>query len=197
MAAVIALPQPAATSGADITTDIRNTLDARERMHALHATLTALRIAGRDAFLKAFSADLAALTTDPDKAFVDAEYAKFNTWKTADDDLAKRIEALESIARLLRERFAYFEKAYRDEVIALLKSRIATLQAQLDKEETDEAALNRRIDALADELARLTPRTVVLSGAPAANKPARARTAKRAGKKSSTSGTGKKTAKKL
>ena len=194
MAAVIALPQPAATSGTDITTDIRNTLDARERMHALHVTLTALRFAGRDAFLKAFCADLAALTADPDKAFVDAEYTKFNTWKTADDELAKRIEALENIARFLRERFALFEKAYRDVVIALLESRIATLQAQLDQEESDEAALNRRIDALTDELIRLTPG--IAAGA-VARKPATARAAKRAAKKSTTSGARKKTAKKL
>src|SRR5437868_8888863 len=72
MAAVIALPHPAAVGGtpADITTVIKNTLDARERMYALHAMLIALRRTALDAFLSAFCADLAALTTEPDKAFV-------------------------------------------------------------------------------------------------------------------------------
>ena len=201
MAAVIALPQPAAVGGtpADITTVIKNTLDARERMYALHAMLIALRRTALDAFLSAFCADLAALTTEPDKAFVDSEYTKFNAWKAADDELGKRIEAVENIARYLRNRVAEFEKAYRDEVIALLEGWIAALRAQLEKEESDEGALYRRIDALNDELQRIAAHlsTKTTAKKTASKRAATKKATKRAAKKAGAKRAAKKAAKKI
>lgn len=150
---VVALTQP--TNLSDIQTDVKNTLDARDRMGALLAMLTAQRADAVNAFLRTFAAELAAVKGDPDKAFVDAQFAKFTAWKAADDELAKRIDALTIIQTSLEKRIGEFESAYPSEVIDLLTRQIDALTEQLKKQESDEGALSQRIKALEAELNRV------------------------------------------
>src|SRR5206468_2230194 len=96
---VVALTQP--TNLSDIQADVRNALDARGRLPTLLDVLAVQRVDAVNAFLRTFAADLAAVKGDPDKAFVDAQFAKFTAWKTADDEFAKRIDALNAISASL------------------------------------------------------------------------------------------------
>ena len=151
---VVALTQP--TNLSDIQADVRNALDARGRLPTLLDVLAVQRVDAVNAFLRTFAADLAAVKGDPDKAFVDAQFAKFTAWKTADDEFAKRIDALNAISASLEKRIEEFEAEYRDEVIDLLTRQIAALNEELQRQESDESALNQRIKALESELNRVT-----------------------------------------
>jgi hypothetical protein len=151
---VVALTQP--TNLSDIQDDVKKTLDARERVPTLLNLLAVQRVNAVNAFLRTFAADLAAVKGDPDKTFVDAQFAKFTAWKTADDELAKRIDALNAISASLEKRVVEFETEYRDEVIDLLTRQIAALNEERARQESDEDALNQRIKALESELNRVT-----------------------------------------
>jgi chromosome segregation ATPase len=168
---VVALTQLANLN--DVETDIKNTIDALDRLQVLYATLATQRNNAANAFLRAFAADLAAIKGDPDKAFVDAQFAKFAAWKTGDDEIGKRIDALTAIGTGLKNRIVEFETAYRDQFIDLLMRQIAALNEQLDKHESDEDALKRRIKALNDELGRLLPAAAKARPAAAAKKAAK------------------------
>jgi len=145
-----------AVSVDDITTDIQNTMSARERVLALIATLEVKRRDDQVAFLKQFAADLAAVKGDPDKAFADAQFTKFTTWKTADDDIVKRIDALRVIGHGLTARIKELAVTYRDQVIAYLTAQIEAISAQISVEESAESALTERKRKLEDELDDLT-----------------------------------------
>lgn len=145
-----------AVSVDDITTDIQNTMSARERVLVLIATLEVKRRDDQVAFLKQFAVDLAAVKGDPDKAFADAQFTKFTTWKTADDDLVKRIDALRVIGHGLTARIKEFAATYRDQVIAYLTTQIEAISAQLAVEESAESSLTERKRKLEDELDDLT-----------------------------------------
>lgn len=151
---LVSLTQPVPIG--DIQTDIENTINARERLQML-VLLAVQRKDAQNAFLKTFAADLAAVKGDLDKGFVDAQFAKFNAWKAADDEMAKRIDALQTIAALLTVRIDEFKAAYRNEIIALLTRQIESLTEQLQKQEFQEDILNQRIEALKGELDALKP----------------------------------------
>jgi hypothetical protein len=167
---VVALIQPA--NLIDIRTDIKNTLDARDRLQTLLATLATQRQDALNAFLRAFAADLAAIKGTPDRAFVDAQFAKFTARKSADDELAKRIDVLNVIRVALEHRIGEFAKTNRDEVIELLKQQISALEEQTQGPGSDQDAVNQRIAALQDELDRLV-------GSAGAKPPAAARRRKK------------------
>jgi chaperonin cofactor prefoldin len=150
---VFALVKPANPD--DIRTDIKNTLDARERLQTLFATLAAQRQDALNAFLRAFAADLAAVKGAPDRAFVDAQYAKFTARKAADDELAKWREALDAIRIDLESRIGEFEKTHRNEVVELLTRQIAALSEGPQVPESNQDALNQRIARLQAELDQL------------------------------------------
>ena len=145
-----------AVSVSDIQTDIENTMSGRERVLALVTTLESKRRDDQLAFLKTFAADLAAVKGDPDKAFSDAQFTKYTTWKGGDDDLVKRIEALRAIGHGLAARIREFAAAYRDEVIAYLTAQIDAIAAQLAVEKSAGTALTERKRELQDELDDLT-----------------------------------------
>ena len=160
---VVALTQQINLSA--IQTDVKNTLDARDRLQALLDALAQQRGDAVNGFLRTFAADLAAVKGDPDKAFVDGQFAKFTAWKTAGDELAKRIDAFSAISASLEKRIGELEHAYRDEVIDLLTRQIAALNEQRERQESDEEALNQRIKALESELNRVVATTATSSAA--------------------------------
>jgi hypothetical protein len=162
---VIALTQLAAPS--DTQTEIRNAIDAREGVQALIATLESQRKDAGNLFLRTFAADLAAVKGSSDKSFVDAQFAKFNTWKTADEEIAKRIAALQTIADGLKRRIDEFKAANRDQVIALLRQQIQVLEELQEKQDAEEEILNQRLEALKSELDQLASETSAKTAAPA------------------------------
>jgi hypothetical protein len=162
---VVALTQPANLR--DIPTDINNTLEARERLQTLLATLAAQRQDALKAFLRAFAADLASVKGAPDRAFVDAQYTKFTARKAADDELAKRLEALDAIRVDLESRIGEFEKTHRNEVVELLTRQIAALSEGPQVPESDKDALNQRITGRQAQLDRLLGSAAAKSSAAA------------------------------
>lgn len=82
----------------EIQTDIKNALDARERVHVLNEALRVKRIDVRYEFLRKFAGDIAAVAGSLDQAFVDAQFAQFTGWKTVDMEMGSRIDALTTIA---------------------------------------------------------------------------------------------------
>jgi len=168
---VVALTQLANLN--DVETEIKNTIDALDRMQLLFAALATQRKNAADAFLRAFASDLVAVKGVPDKAFIDAQFTKFTAWKTGDDEIGKRIEALNAIGTGLQNRIVEFETSYRDEFIDLLTRQIAALNEQLAKQEFDQDALKSRIQALNDELNRLVPAAAKARPTSAARKTAR------------------------
>lgn len=157
--AIAAVPaiQPAAI--VDPRLEISNAIDARERVKNLIASLETQRTASGNLFLKTFAGELAAVPGEPDRAFVDGQFAKYTAWKTADEETGKRIVALNTIGDGLQNRIETFKTAHRDQLIALLTERIAALEDMLAKQESQEEVLARRLEALRFELDQLSQRS--------------------------------------
>jgi chromosome segregation ATPase len=166
--AVVPFAQPGAPT--DIQNEIKNVMDARQRLEALIANLETQRKDAGNAFLKAFTTDLAAVKGDPDKAFVDAQFAKFNASRSADEEIAKRIAALRAIADGLAKRVEEFKVTYRDQVIALLTAQIQALEEQLKQQESQEDILNQRLAVLKSELDQLSSEAASAKSAASARK---------------------------
>ena len=167
------------TTGTDIRAEIKNARLARDRVHALITLLETQRADASAALLKTISADFAALKDTPTKQFADAEYAKYTAWSTADQELEKRIDAFEALEPQIDAYVVTLATDHEDEFVALLKEERAALQLQLAKENADEVAVQARIDAVDEELAKYSGAYSSKSAASA-----RRKTAKRA--KSST-----------
>jgi hypothetical protein len=150
---VVALTQPG--NAIDTYGDIKNTLAAREALQRLLATLATRRQDAMNAFLRAFAAEFATASGAPDKGLVNIQLPKFTAQKSADDELAKRIDALNAIRIGLEGRIGEFAKAHRDEVIELLTQQIAALKQQPQELWSDQDALNQWIAMLQDELDQL------------------------------------------
>jgi gas vesicle protein len=165
---LVQLAQPVADN--NIMNDIQNAFNGRERLQVLLIRLADQRKSLGEVFLKTFAADLAAVKGEPDKGFVDAQFSKFNVWKTADDELSKRIEALRTIAEGLENQIAAYKKQYKNEFINLLTQQIEALREQWQKQEIEEDHLSDRIDALERELADITYATSAGKSAPSAKK---------------------------
>lgn len=164
---LVQLAQPEAGG---IMAEIQNVFNGRERLQALLFRLVDQRKTAGEIFLKAFATDLAAVKGEPDKGFVDAQFTKFNSWKTADDDLFKRIDALQTIANGLEKQITLYKTKYKNEFIELLTQQIDTLREQWQKQENEEDQLSDRIDALERELAKMTNASSASRPATAAKK---------------------------
>ena len=141
-------------TGTDVRADIKNARLARDRVHALILLLQTLRTDTSTALLKTIAADFAALKDGPTKQFADAEFNKYSAWSTADQELDKRIDVFEALAPLLDAYVDELAEKHRAEFVALLTEERDALEAQLDKEEADEAAVEARIQAVEAELAK-------------------------------------------
>jgi hypothetical protein len=150
---VVALIQPG--KPIDDRADMKNTIVALKRLQSLLATLATRRRDAMNAFLRAFAADLATAGDISDKALVDAHVVRFAIRKSADDELAKRIDVLNAIRVALEHRIGDFAKTNCDEVIGLLKQQIAALEEQPQKPGPEQDAVNQCIAALKDEMDRL------------------------------------------
>jgi hypothetical protein len=139
----------------DVYTDIANTRAARERLDALLTLLARQRKDAFNAFLQAFAASLAALKYAADRTFVDAQIAKFTIWKHADDELAKRIDAMNVIRAGLEDRIREFEKTYRNETAELLSGQIDSLKQQTQDSKSDRDPVDERVAVLQSELDRV------------------------------------------
>ncbi|HTP98171.1 MAG TPA: hypothetical protein VMN56_02515 [Casimicrobiaceae bacterium] len=174
-------PLKAVTPVSDIETDIENTMNARERVHALIALVETKRRSDQVAFLQTFAKDLAAVQGDPDKTFVDAEYTKFTAWKSADDDTVKRLEALRLIAHGLEVRIREFAVTNLAAVVAYLTVEIDAINTQIAADKSEAGALTERKRKLEDELDDLTSGAAAASSVPgtAAAAPAKKAAGKR------------------
>jgi uncharacterized protein YqeY len=149
---IMSLVPPTTTN--DVRTDIRNALLAQDKLVVLLTNLAAARADAARAFLRTVATDVAALKDDPGKAFADSEFAKYTTWRTADDDFVKRIEAFKSIEQRLDDYVEEFAAENRDELLAELEAERDELEGQLEQEEADEDSLQKRIRRLKAEIAR-------------------------------------------
>jgi vacuolar-type H+-ATPase subunit I/STV1 len=150
---VVALIQPG--KAIDDRAEIKDTLVALKRLHSLLATLATRRRDAMNAFLRTFAADLATAGETPSKALVDAHIARFAVRKSADDELTKRIDVLDTIRVALEHRIGEFARTNRDEVIKLLQQQIAALKQQPQKPGPEQGTINQSIAVLQAEVDRL------------------------------------------
>jgi len=150
---VVALIQPG--KAIDGRAEIKDALVALKQLHSVLATLATRRRDAMNAFLRAFAADLAAGGEIPNKALVDAHVARFAVRKSADDELTKRIDVLNTIRVALEHRIGEFARTNRDGVIELLHQQIATLKQRPKKPGPEQEAVNQCIAVLQAEEDRL------------------------------------------
>jgi chromosome segregation ATPase len=153
---IVPLVQPATLS--DVQVEAKNAFDAREKLQTLVDQLEQQRTADANKFLRGVATELAALKSAPDKAFADAQHTKYLAWKTADDELAKRITSLLAIRGGLEKRLTELKESptYRAEIIALLKAQIEALTELRKGKDAEESVIDKRIEALTTELNELT-----------------------------------------
>lgn len=172
---IVALVPPATLS--DVQVEAKNAFEAREKLQTLIEQLELQRAADANKFLRGVATELAALKNAPDKAFADSQFTKYQAWKSVDDELVKRIDALHAIRVGLQNRLTELKKspAYRAELIALLTAQIEALTELRKGKDAEESVIDKRIEALTLELNELKSSRAVRARGKTAGRPVRAR----------------------
>ena len=175
-----------ASAGADVKTDMKNARTAREQVKALIALLQSQRAEAATSLLKTLATDFSALKDTPTKQFGDTEFTKYTTWATADQELDKRIDAFTKVVDKLDKYVETLAKKHRAEFVAILTDERNALQAELDKDEADEANLEDQIEEVQAEIDKWSS-----SSSAARKKTPKKKASKKVAKKTATKKRGK------
>ncbi len=168
----------------DLTTEIEQSIEARDRLEAAIPGFNVQREQARPAFLRSLAASLQTQLAPNDAR------EKLAAWKAADTRAAEEQDALQQLLALFKERVEGFKTSSTSqaEAASALQRILARLNAELGKAGADQKAINARIGSLSTELASL--RTTVSPPPPRESKdrpPPPQRTAKgKSGKSSAT-----------
>ena len=138
-----------------IEQEIENCLDAREKLQIAIEDLNEERKQAEATCATAFAA---ALRTAQAKT-VDLAVAKVNEWKVKDNRFGDQLTALEEMCRKITALIEDFKQKSKDNVVAVLNSRIYKLKEQRTEQNSETDALNKHIVELETELYQLAGST--------------------------------------
>lgn len=139
----------------DLTTEIEQSVEARDRLETIADRLTAEREKSEPDFLRSIAGEMRVVEIDDARAL-----DRLTAWRTQDARAAQRIEALRRLWTMFKDRVERFKSISTSETAAALRRIVERLTAEAEKPGADKNAINKRIESLVVEqesLRTLTP----------------------------------------
>jgi flagellar biosynthesis/type III secretory pathway protein FliH len=143
---------PAPAPPLDLTTEIEQSIEARDKLESAAGRFAAERDQAKPAFLRSLAGELRAVEIDANRA-----QEKFAAFQAQEARAAQQSDALYQLSTMFKDRVEGFKSRSRDETVAALQRIVERLIAERDKSGADKDAINKRIEKLLGELNALFP----------------------------------------
>jgi len=130
----------------DLTTEIEQSVEARDKLEAGVARTNAERDQLKPAFLRAVASELRVVEIDADRAL-----EKLAAWQAQEARAAQQSDALRQLSAMFKERIEQFKSNSRGEAVAALQRITERLMVERDGPGADKNAINKRIEKLLAE----------------------------------------------
>src|SRR5262249_3391284 len=138
-----AAPPPSPPQPLDLTTEIEQSVDAREKVEAAIGQFNAQRDRIKPAFLLSLAREVRTTGVDANRA-----HDAFAVWQAMETRAAQQSEALRQLLAMFKERVEQFKSRSHDEALVALRRIIERLMAERDKPGADANAIKKRIEKL-------------------------------------------------
>jgi len=133
-----------------LTTEIEQSIVAREKVEAAFGQFNAQRDKLKPAFLLSLAREMQTTGVDADSA-----HEAFAAWQAVETSAAQQGEALRQLLAMFKERVEQFKSRSVDEALAALRRIIERLTAERKLPGADANAINKRIEKLLAEVEAL------------------------------------------
>ena len=130
----------------DLTTEIEQSVEARDKLKAGVARFAAERDQSKSAFLRSFTSEMSAIVVDANRVL-----DRFAAWQAQDARAAQQSDALRQLSTIFKERVEQFKSSSKGETLAALRRIIERLTVEREKPGADKNAINKRIERLLAE----------------------------------------------
>jgi hypothetical protein len=129
-----------------LSTEIEQSVEARDRLEAEAVRLKAERDQSKSAFLRSFASGMSAVVI-----YANCALERFTAWQSQEARATQSADALNQLLAMFKERVARFKSNSKDESVAALRRIIERLTAERDKPGADKNAIDKRIERLLAE----------------------------------------------
>ncbi|MGH9754770.1 MAG: hypothetical protein ACREA2_18490 [Blastocatellia bacterium] len=157
---------PPITPPPDLTAEIEQSVEARDRLEDSVASFAAERDQSKSAFLRSFAGEMSAVVFDANRAL-----DRFAAWQTQEARATQAAGALNQLSAMIKERVEQFKSNSKGESVAALRRIIERLTAERDKPGADKNAINKRIERLLAEQESMGATSPPAPPAPPKDKP--------------------------
>lgn len=130
----------------DLTTEIEQSVEARDKLKVGVARFAAERDQSKSAFLRSFASEMSAVMVDVNRVL-----DKFAAWQSQEARATQAADALNRLSAMFKERVEKFKSNSKDESVAALRRIIERLTEERDKPGADKSAIDKRIERLLAE----------------------------------------------
>jgi hypothetical protein len=134
----------------DLTTEIEQSVEARDGLEAIANRATAERDKSKPDFLRLLASEMRVAEINADRAV-----ERLADWRAQEARAAQRSEALRQLSDMFKERVEWFKSNSKGEAVAALGRIIERLTAEREKPGANKNAINKRIESLLAEQASL------------------------------------------
>jgi uncharacterized small protein (DUF1192 family) len=156
---------PPIPSPLDLTTEIEQSIEARDRLKAGVARFGAQRDQSRSAFLRSLAGELSAAIAEPNCAL-----NRFAAWQVQEARAIQQADALNRLSAMFKEHVEWFKSNSKNESVAALQRIIERLKVERDKPGADQSAINKRMEQLLAEQESLSAKSPSASLRPSKDK---------------------------
>jgi|SRR5215813_6629272 len=137
---------PSIPSPPDLTTEIEQSVEARDKVEAEAASYKAERDQSKSAFLRSFASAMSAVAYG-------ALYTldRFADWQAQESRATQAADAIYQLSAMFKERVEWFKSNSKGESAAALRRIIERLTAERDEPGEDKDAIDKRIERLQAE----------------------------------------------
>jgi hypothetical protein len=130
----------------DLTTEIEQSVEARDKLEAEVARFKAARGQSKSAFLRSFAGEISAVVIDANRALY-----RFTDWQAQEARATQVADAIYQLSAMFKERVEWFKSNSNGEAAAALLRIIERLTVERDKPGADKNAIDKRIGRLQAE----------------------------------------------
>jgi hypothetical protein len=130
----------------DLTTEIEQSVEARDKLEAEAARFKAARGQSKSDFMRSFASEMSAVVIDANCVLY-----RFAAWQAQEARATQAADAFYQLSAMFKERVEWFKSNSKGEVAAALLRIIERLTAERDKPGADGSAIDKRIGRLQAE----------------------------------------------
>src|SRR5215510_9390552 len=130
----------------DLTTEIEQSVEARDKLEAEAASFKAERDQSKSAFLRSFASAMSAVAYGALDTL-----DRFAAWQAQEARATQAADALYQLSAMFKERVEWFKSNSKGESVAALRRIIERLTAERDEPGEDKDAIDKRIERLQAE----------------------------------------------